>query len=94
MNQTQSILALFILLALAAAPAVWRWARDRDAEPQPASPAPIDPLTVDGIMSPRRSLARHLYGEAVGWNRHAMADYDGGNAELEATWLAEADRRL
>jgi len=93
MSQMQSILALFILLALAAAPAVWRWARRRDAAPQPASPAP-DPLTVEGIMSPRQSLARHLYGEAVGWSRYAMADYDGGNAELEATWLAEADRRL
>lgn len=93
MTQTQSILILAMLLVLAGFPWALRWARRRDAAAQPAHPAP-DPLTVEGIMSPRQAVARHLYGEAVGWNRHAMADYDGGNAALQATWLAEADRRL
>jgi len=92
MSQLQSLLALLILLALCAAPAVWRWAQRRDAAPQPASPAP-DPLTVEGIMSPRQAVARHLYGQVVGWSPGAMADYDD-SLPLQAMWEAEAGYRL
>lgn len=94
MHQAQSLLIMLALVALAFSPWVFMRARRRDAAPQPASPPPADPTTVEGILSPRQAVARHLYGEAVGWMPYAMADYDGGNAELEATWLAEADRRL
>lgn len=94
MNQTQSIIILLMLTALAFFPLALQWARDRDNAPQPADPPPVDPTAVEGIMTPRQAVARHLYGQAVGWAPDAMLDYDLGNAELEATWLAEADRRL
>lgn len=93
MNQTQSIIILLMLLVLAAFPAVLQWARERDAQPQPASPAPVDPLAVEGILSPRQAVAHHLYGQAVGWAPDAMADYDA-SPQVQATWLAEADRHL
>lgn len=92
MSQLQSIVLLLVLVALAYSPLVWLWARRRDAAPQPASPAP-DPLTVEGIMSPRQAVARHLYGEAVGWAPVAMADYDD-SLPLQAMWEAEAGYRL
>lgn len=93
LQQAQTIVFLLILLALACAPAVWRWARRRDAEPQPASPAPADPTRVPGVLTPREAVAHHLYGQAVGWERQAMADYDN-SLELQNTWWREADRKL
>lgn len=93
MEQTQSILVLLALVALAFSPMAYRWARRLDTDPQPASPAPGDPTKVPGVLSPREAVARHLYGQAVGWQWEAMDDYDTHPA-LRDTWLAEADRKL
>lgn len=93
MTTLQSIAIFLSLVALAFAPMALAAARRRDSEPQPASPAPADPTTVEGVLSARDAVAHHLYGEAVGWDPVAMADYDD-SALLQATWKAEADRKL
>lgn len=93
MSTVQSLLVYGTLLALAFSPVVYLWARRRDNEPQPARPAPADPTSVPGVLTPREAVAHYLYGHAVGWEHQAMVDYDN-SPRVQATWLAEADRKM
>lgn len=92
MGTVQSLLVLLVLVALAFSPVVWLWARRRDSEPQGRT-APADPTTVPGVMGPREAVAHHLYGQAVGWEPTAMADYDASPG-LQRVWLVEAELKM
>jgi len=86
MNQVQSIIVLLMLIALAFFPMALRWARRRDRE-EPTS----EPLS--SVLPAPEALARHLYGEAVGWSREALEDYDHSEL-LQSEWRREAGFRL
>jgi hypothetical protein len=73
---------MLIIVALAFAPGVYFRARRKDRS---------EPLS--SLLPAPEALARHLYGEAVGWSREAMEDYDHSKL-LQAEWRREADLRL
>lgn len=93
MDTASSMMVLGGLVVLATAPWFIARARRLDAEPQPASPAPGDPTTVEGVLSAEEALAHHMYGQAVGWDPTAMADYDASPA-VQALWRQEARYKL
>lgn len=86
MNQAQTIIVLFMLIALAFFPMALRSARRRDRE-EPTS----EPLS--SVLPAREALARHLYGEAVGWSGEALEDYDHSPL-LQSEWRREAELRI
>lgn len=87
LSPLQSIVALILLVALAFCPLIYRPAARRDAVDAP------QPEPVKGVLSARAALGRHMYGEAVGWERKAMDDYDQ-SLPLQAMWKAEAGYKL
>jgi len=61
--------------------------------PDRVGPYEASAYAINHKLDGREAAARHMYGQAVGWKRQAMEDYDH-NEIVQATWLAEADRAI
>lgn len=85
--QLSSLLTLALVVGLSASFAWWLWARRRDAAERTTQEQQAP------VLTGREAVARHLYGEAYGWNKLDMLNYDNLPAVREP-WLQEADRRL
>ena len=85
MDPLQSIVALLVVVALAAAPAVLYAAGAADRKAQAGS--------LPHVMTGAEAAARHLYGEAHGWDRKAMIKFDGREV-IREPWVQEAQKRI
>lgn len=86
LTQAQSLVILLVLIAISFSPMIVLWAVRREAEDASSPP-------LSSVLPAREALARHLYGQAVGWDGEALEDYDHSPL-VRRTWLREADRKI
>lgn len=91
MESLQSLVFLFILVALAFSPMVVVYYRRKDD--QARRPRFEDGDNVPPRLRIRAVVGRRMYGNAVGWRRVAMEEYDASPA-VQALWENEARYKL
>lgn len=72
MEPIQGVVIMLALLTLALAPAAVQRARQRDR----AAKFPVTAGELPVVMSAEQALARHMYGEAYGWSKLDLLEYD------------------